>query len=256
VGIVGFKIIAAALVIVAGVIGGVVPLRVGLSNAGKKFLSMGNAFAGGIFIGAGIIHMLGDSAEKFRSLVGGDGYPYSLLICGLGFFGLLFIENVWIKNREIQALSEVRVIYPFILLLVLSIHSIIAGLSLGLEKELISFLVIFVAIIAHKSAAAFSLGISLKQLTLSTGKLVAIILFFSFMTPLGIVLGTIFSQTASTLAATQAEAIFDGIAAGTFIYVGILDIIEEVFEDNDAPGVKWALMSSAFGLMAVVAIWT
>ena len=45
----------------------------------------------------------------------------------------------------------------------LAIHSLLAGLALGAEGELNRALVIFVAILAHKSTAGFALGVSLVR---------------------------------------------------------------------------------------------
>ena len=45
----------------------------------------------------------------------------------------------------------------------LAVHSFLAGLALGAEAELSGVLVIFLAILAHKSTAGFALGVSLVR---------------------------------------------------------------------------------------------
>ncbi len=251
-----FKLAAILLIIFGGLAGGLTPAKIGVSERGRRLLSLGNAFAGGIFLGAGLIHMLPDANEKFKSLAGNLDYPFASLGCACGFLLVLLLEKVLIRGKAINAMSQGRAVYPFVLLLVLSVHSIIAGASLGLEKTLISSAVIFIAIIAHKSSAAFALSVSLKNAEIPSRRLVGTITFFSFMTPLGIVLGTAFAAAATSTAATQAEAIFDALAAGTFLYIAILDIIEEVFKKGEQQWLKFMLTVAAFGLMALIALWT
>ena len=65
-----FKVAAILLIIMAGLSGGLVAVKIGVSDRGKRLLSLGNAFAGGIFLGAGLIHMLSDANEKFESFAG------------------------------------------------------------------------------------------------------------------------------------------------------------------------------------------
>ena len=59
--IIWFKILTIILIITAGIVGGLFPTRKTLSKSGGEKLSFGNAFAGGIFLGAGLLHMLPDS---------------------------------------------------------------------------------------------------------------------------------------------------------------------------------------------------
>ena len=151
--------------------------------------------------------------------------------------------------------SEGRRAYPFLLCLILSIHSIIAGTSLGLEATLASATAIFIAIIAHKGAASFALGVSLRESNFPTFRHVVIIFFFSAMTPLGVILGTVFSAVFSGNTSAAIEAVFDSLAAGTFLYVAVVDIIEEVFKQPPDRWIKVLFISCGFGLMALIAIW-
>ena len=49
---------------------------------------------------------------------------------------------------------------PFVLLVGLGLHSIFEGIALGLKEEAKDATIFAVAILLHKGAAAFSLGIS------------------------------------------------------------------------------------------------
>jgi zinc transporter 1/2/3 len=251
-----FKVVAIFIIVAAGLCGGLVPLRMGASARAEGLLPLGNAFAGGIFLGAGLIHMLSDAQEKFKSFADDIEFPVALFVCGCGFLLVFFLERVLLRGEDVGAMSEGRPVYPFVLTLVLSVHSVIAGVSLGLETTLTSSFVIFIAIIAHKGSAAFALGISLRDAEIPSSRLVAIIAFFCCMTPLGIVLGTAFTSLLTSRMATGTEAIFDALAAGTFLYVGALDIVEEVFAKRERRWLKFILLAAAFGFMALMAIWT
>lgn len=251
-----FKILAVILLAITGVIGGLMPLKVSLSKKGQRQLALGNAFAGGIFLGAGIIHMLGDSVETFAGMANVSDYPWAFLICGCGFLGILMLEKVCIKGDESDVTTDGPPVYPYVLLLILSVHSVIAGTSLGLEGTMAATIVIFIALIAHKGSAAFALGVGLHTSGVGAGTHRKLVTFFACMTPLGICLGTAFAKLATAGTITRFEAVFDALAAGTFLYVAIMDIIAESYESREDSVGKFLLVSAGFALMAVIAIWT
>ena len=47
------KVVAALAILAVGIVGGLIPLLAARRQAGRRFLSLGNALAGGIFLGAG-----------------------------------------------------------------------------------------------------------------------------------------------------------------------------------------------------------
>lgn len=76
------------------------------------------------------------------------------------------------------------------------------------------------------------------------------------MTPLGVLLGTLFSEFMSSDVSAMFEMIFDCLAAGTFLYIAITEIIGKIFNDAKHTWAKLILIACGFTLMAVVAIWT
>lgn len=145
-------------------------------------------------------------------------------------------------------------IYPALLALVLSVHSLFAGISLGLEESFLGSMALFVAIVAHKGSAAFALAVGLVRSSVASVRFWRIMVLFSLMTPLGIVLGTIFTTFLSGNVEEGAEAVFDGLAAGTFLYVSVLDVIDEEFATGALKAPKFLLFLGGVGLMAVLAI--
>lgn len=251
------KISAIGLIFLTGIVGGTMPLRIKLGAVGRRRMSFGNAFSAGVFLGAGLLHMLPDSVEQFALFAGDIDYPMPALLCAAGFLLILFLEKGFLGGREgLEDLSAQRVFYPFVLLVVLSLHSLIAGTSLGLETHLVASLAIFIAIIAHKGAAAFSLGVSLRQGGFPRSRHIGLVTLFSIMVPIGVLLGALFASDIGGRMDTEFEGIFDALAAGTFIYVGVLEILPDVFGGVENRWAKLCLILAGFGLMALIALWT
>ncbi|MEA3392919.1 MAG: ZIP family metal transporter [Candidatus Marinimicrobia bacterium] len=250
------KLLSLLVIFTVGLFAGIAPTRKSLSQQGERKLIWGNAFAGGVFLGAGLLHMLPDAIENFKTFAGDIDFPFPALITGIGFLFILLLEKANSGgHHHVNTATGKRAAFPFLLYLVLSIHSIIAGTSLGLEATLVSATAIFIAIIAHKGAASFALGISLKKNGVSTSRHIVTIAFFAAMTPLGVLLGVVFSKILTSNANAAFESIFDALAAGTFLYIAIVDIIGEVFEKNSDRWIKLFLIIGGFALMAMIAIW-
>ena len=103
--------------------------------------------------------------------------------------------------------------------------------------------------------------------------------FFSVMTPLGILLGTVAGEVLEGRAAILFEGSFNAIAAGTFIYVAVMDVLDAelsrerdriahyvrsaLIGDDDVPmperdtdrWLKFALVLIGIGTMAVLGLW-
>ena len=91
------------------------------------------------------------------------------------------------------------------LIALLSVHRIIAGLALGAPVDTEDIWVIFVAIIAHKSSAAFALAVSCVRAGLEWGLSIRVLAFFTVTTPAGVLIGT----AVSSFFDNRAEISFD-----------------------------------------------
>jgi zinc transporter 1/2/3 len=136
------------------------------------------------------------------------------------------------------------------------VHSLIAGTALGLEGSMAASFAILVAIVAHKGSAAFALGVSLEAARFGRRRLLTIVAFFSCMTPLGVLLGSWFAHALEGRTTLLLEAVFDSLAGGTFVYVAVLDIIDDAFADKVDLGAKFAALLLGFLGMALLAVWT
>ena len=127
-------------------------------------------------------------------------------------------------------------IYPVVLLVVLSIHSIIAGIALGLEAEVVASVLVMLGILFHKGSAAFALMVSVHASGAGKRRLWTVLTIFVLMAPLGIVLGTVGLSLLEGRVAMLIEGSFTALAAGTFIYVAILDVIDAEMSRIDDRG--------------------
>jgi zinc transporter 1/2/3 len=271
--LVELKVIFSAAVFIMGAFGVLFPWILMRGESGHRFMAWGDTFAGGVLGGAGLVHLLSGGASGFRKLAPGLDYPLAFALAGGGFLLILLIEAVIVAapdpgesplhcgsegaSHEITPRTHTaeRLSYSFVLLLVLSVHSIILGLALGAQRTLTRALAIFIAIMAHKTMAGFALGVSYRRAGTTLRRTAPMAAFFSSMTPLGILAGTAVNMLTPSDGRLLFEAIFDSIGAGTFLYIATLDIIRTEFELPGDNWQKWLLAAAGFSIMAVLAVW-
>ncbi|GAB5353402.1 hypothetical protein AAMO2058_000033200 [Amorphochlora amoebiformis] len=138
------------------------------------------------------------------------------------------VEDLFIRNRK-----ATNVTISHLLLFILSVHSICAGISFGSGNKFGAAIGLFIAIICHKLFAGFALGMSFRQNSVDLRSATAAILTFSSMTPLGVSIGFLASYLTAGQIQLMLSLAFKGIAAGTFIYVSVVEILLEEFEGKD-----------------------
>ena len=278
--LIALKIIAALSILAVGILGGVIPLLAARWQAGRRFFSLGNALAGGIFLGVGFTHLLPEAEEM---LAGFTDYPLGPLLAATGIAILLWIDRVYFESLGTPGPSESgerrQPLYPIVMLAALSIHSVITGIALGLEPEVAASLLVMIGILLHKGSAAFALMVSAHTAGMSASRLRLVLGIFVLMTPLGIMFGTTVSSLMQGESAKLVEGVFNALAAGTFIYVAVMDVIDgemgriedrmarfvssALIGEDDVPMpvqdsdrlLKFVLVLIGLGSMAVLGIW-
>lgn len=120
----------------------------------------------------------------------------------------------------------------YLLLVLLSVHSFIEGIALGVQNDAQGTWAVMWAIVAHHFFAAFALGVSLLKGGASSKWFFQMVTFFSLTPPVGGILGMAVNLSfESGLAGFLSEA-FKAIAAGTFIYVALMEVITEEFKST------------------------
>ena len=131
----------------------------------------------------------------------------------------------------LELLQEKSYLSAIMLLLGLGLHSFLAGLAFGAAVNEIQVIIIGIAILSHKYLASFALGCSIyksyigKSLIASVG----IAIFFSILTPSGIIIGWMLKFSG---ASAWVPDLFISIASGTFLYVAIFEIIVPEFSEE------------------------
>lgn len=235
------KVLVAFAILLAALIGGALPILVARHAGSRRFFSLGNAFAGGLFLGIGFIHLLPEGIEKLEGIV---EFPLAVLLSALGFSLLLLIDRVIFEDQREGGGSDSRrtqSFQPYLLLGLLSIHSVIAGVALGLETQASAWVILTLGILLHKSSAAFALIVTTYAAGLEGARQKVLLTILVAMTPLGLVIGLI---TFGALEGTNTILItgsFNALAAGTFIYVAILHIIDEELSKRDIRVAQYTL---------------
>ncbi len=262
-----FKILLSVVIFLAGWVGGWLPLKRGAEAEGSRFMSWGNAFAAGVFLGTGLIHLLGAAHRAWLEL--GWTYPMAPLLAACGFMVTLLVEHVLVPQsaheivhahsgdqlpqQQVDRLASGP--YPSTLLLALSIHSVLAGVALGVQQAVVGAIYIFVAIIAHKSAAAFALGVTLARSSVPLRRAQVLVVFFALTTPVGIFVGATMGYLLRSAVGDYFDATFVALAAGTFIYIAAVDIIQDEFLRAGGRLAKWLFAAAAVALMALLSRW-
>jgi solute carrier family 39 (zinc transporter), member 1/2/3 len=249
------KIIAAGLVLISGVLGGLLARRLTAMRGSAIITSLANTFAGGVFLGAALLHMLPDAIDHFDSIAPSENYPIFALVGAFGFLGVLLMDKVLMPSSG-TTLKRKGSVYPYLLMITLSIHSVITGIAMGLERETAGFIAILVAVFAHKTTAAMALAISFEDEKVDDSLANRLLAIFYTTTPIGILTGTWIATLLGDNTLDQFEAVFDAIAAGTFLYIAVMDILAEEFEEATNRWKRYWAAAAGFAVMAVVAIWT
>lgn len=244
------KAIAATSIFLLTLTAGLLPLKIAKDKT--QFLYLGDAFASGVFISAALLHLLPEADNGFRHILNNGGYPFAQLICIATFVLLLIMERSVITYSKYH-FSSSKITAPFLLVLLLSIHSLVEGAAIGASINLAETSMIFFAVIAHKASESFALAVNLHHYSISTKNIQLIMAIFSFITPLGIFIASLIIYALQTNSGSTLGAVFNAIMAGTFLYLGAKHIIEDTKSFEKTAGIL-ALMLG-ISLMAIVAIW-
>lgn len=245
------KFLMVVVVFLVSLAAGRPALQAAKSERFRPALGFGEAFAAGIFLGAGLIHMLGDAQSSFDEAQ--VSYPYAMVICGGILLMLLWIEH-W-ANHEVELASGNSKLLPLTVVLMLSIHSVLMGAAFGISSSLAMTVVIFIAVLAHKGSASFALGLELGRSSFSRTSAWRLFLVFVVMFPIGALLGA--SLSAVTDKYPLIEASISAVAAGTFLFFGTLHgLASSPLIQRCCNQKEFVAAVAGFVVMAVVAIWT
>jgi zinc transporter 1/2/3 len=249
-----YKIFASLLIFIVSLVAVIYPIRARVYPSHNRILELGDAFASGIFLGAALFHMLPDAIANFSEIMPTIHYPLAESFCAAGFLLLLFLERL--SHFSSAEKSEHHHSLPYMLAIILVIHSLIEGAALGVNPTFETASVIFIAIIAHKGSESFALAMILNRSHLSLKAIITTVLIFSLMTPLGVGLGTTLTSVLHTQNGTLMTAAFNAFAAGTFLYMSTLHHINHHHRANEAESLlEFVFLVVGLIIMAAIASW-
>ncbi len=228
--------VSLAGILLAAVLGALPPL---LGRWSDRQLHLFVAFGAGTFLGAVFFHLIPETIAAQPDLSGGlsgiltgqtDVLTNFMILNG--FMIVLFVERVLVRHHhhDCDDVAEHRHQVVGISAFVgLSIHSLMAGFALGASFVAPRMaLVIFLAIVSHKSVAAFSLATVFRLSNIPLKRALAMLAVFALCTPAGALLSLPLLHSLSDIHI----AIPTALAAGSFIYVATMDLLPEAFHDT------------------------
>jgi zinc transporter ZupT len=271
-----FTFSAIVIIAIVTLIGGLLPIY---RHASAGFYRWSEAAVSGLFIGAGLFHLLPDASHSFEYLYPQVTFPLAYVLCGIGFAGLVALEfginHLQQHTQRCQSRpqnhimtaslcphtssSEPRSADYFLgsmVIVALSVHSMIGGLAIGLNQRLSDAIIIFIIILLHKATDSFALVINLRHANFSKTAMVVIVGIFAWVTPIGMMTAHWLTAHLSARTLLEYEAVSNAIAASLFLYIGTLEGVgrQLLFARKPLPSAL-ALMFSGLAVMGLLALW-
>lgn len=133
--------------------------------------------------------------------------------------------------------------------LLLFVQAIKGGRNNLIPLCFLQVLEICIAILVHKSIIVFSLSVKLVQSAVRPLWVAAYIGVFAMMSPIGIAIG-ISVMEARLAAGALIQAVLEGLAAGTFVYITFLEILPHELNSPGKQLLKVLFILLGFSIMA------
>lgn len=147
---------------------------------------------------------------------------------------------------------------PYLLAALFSVHSLIAGFALGVNRTSNkTAIATAVAIFSHKVIEAMSVGANFARAkeSIAQERSIAVLTLYSCMTPVGIVLGMLLSSALQGTAVLVTESVALSIASGSFVYLAFHEMSDEHGPQDTTATEKILLFGSGLFSMAALATW-
>lgn len=177
---------------------------------------------------------------------GHDHQPRTLWFFVLvGVIGVYLIEALLLRTHDHGDAHRHRSV-GYATLLGVTVHALTAGFGLGaVVGDGTRFDVFLLAMLGHKGFEAFSLTTVFQLADFPRRRIIALMIAFSLVTPIGML-------AAAEITGSLGEsgiAIATAIAAGTFLYVCLSELLPEVFHHREDALAKILLLTTGVVLM-------
>ena len=210
-----------------------------------KGFPLGEAFTSGIFLALSLTLMLPSASHLLGKGFPDADYPIASIFSLCAFLLLLCLEHITKHIRKTSEPTEYNLTpasIPIIMTVMIAIPSFFLGAALGVSATSAAVF-IYIAILTHKSSAAFALALKMVRSTLTRNQTFIIFSLFAFSTPLGIFFGEEIHIYLSSQIMIIVKGFILSLAAGTFLYMSTLHELEH------APLIKYCDNKKGFLLM-------
>ncbi|KAI3788317.1 hypothetical protein L2E82_01078 [Cichorium intybus] len=264
------KLIAIAAILVASMMGVTLPMlsrAVPALQPDKKLFVLVKAFASGVILATGYMHVLPDSFDCLTSICLPEypwrKFPFTTFIAMLSAVLTLMVDSYamsWYKkyspphnektnenlemkisghwhgdgssglDSQASQLRRYRVVAQ-VLELGIVVHSVVIGLSMGASDNLCTIRPLVAALCFHQFFEGMGLGGCILQADYETKMKAMMVFFFSVTTPFGIALGIGLSNVyrENSPAALMVVGILDAVSAGLLNYMALVDLLAADF---------------------------
>ncbi|MEM6582593.1 MAG: ZIP family metal transporter [Pseudomonadota bacterium] len=204
--------------------GGLYPLLRPVRARDIKGFPLGEAFTAGVFFALALIMMLPSSFHLLGKAFPQLDFPLAALFAVAAFLFLLALEHAsHIVERDMTdpEADQLPVSIPLIMTTMIAIPSFLLGAAFAVSP-FNAAVFIFIAIMMHKSSAAFGLALMMVRSQLKHWQAWLSFTIFAFATPAGIVLGADLHQTLGEYAMLVSKGVILALAGGTFLFMATL----------------------------------
>ncbi|MEO1192464.1 MAG: ZIP family metal transporter [Pseudomonadota bacterium] len=208
----------------AALAGGLYPLLRPTKARDIHSLPLGEAFTSGVFLALALTMMLPSAFHVLGTSLPGVNFPVAALIAVFAFLLLLAIEHAshLVERGAAQVDGDqMPAVIPLIMTTLIAIPSFLLGAAFAVSATETAIF-IFIAIMMHKSSAAFGLALMMVRSRLKHWQAWMTFLLFALATPLGIVFGADLHQNLGNEAMVLAKGIILALAGGVFLFLSTL----------------------------------
>ncbi|KVH96140.1 probable zinc transporter 10 [Cynara cardunculus var. scolymus] len=265
------KIIGIVVILVTSILGVCLPLitrSIPALSPDRSLFVMVKAFASGIILATGFMHVLPDSFDMLRSSCLTDNpwhkFPFTGFVAMLSAIFTLMVDSMatstyTTKHTTISTAGDHEMavtnggvhfhghhhsqkgpigsqllryrVVAMVLELGIVVHSIVIGLGVGASNDVCTIKPLVAALCFHQMFEGMGLGGCILQAEYKLMKKAIMVVFFSITTPFGIGLGIGLSKTykENSPSALITVGLLNASSAGLLIYMALVDLLAADF---------------------------
>jgi zinc transporter ZupT len=231
---------ASLLIFLLAIVGGILPL---LTRWSDRALHLFITFSCGIFLGAVFLHLLPEVGAATAQT------SHNLWLWVLaGLLGVYILEAIFMRESH-PTEKQQHAMVSYAAFLGLGVHSLAEGVGLAATagNERLA-LAVSLSVISHKAAGAFSLATIFVLAELPRRRIAALMVVFALITPAAALGGDVVMGGLSG----EVSSIMTALAAGTFLFVVLCELLPEVFHHHGELFRKLGILVLGIGLMMVL----